>query len=154
MLYELREANFHEIRRMEKMELPTPKKKRVDDRKSRGDSEPDRIDVTGGDPTADERKGHGDSNPDRIGVTGGDPDSCVTGGDLNSTDISRWEKAMISLTMLKDKIARTTILKHFDPDRPPVIVVYASEWAVSAALLREHGGVYCPVTFTSRALNT
>ena len=69
VLYELREANFHEIRRMEKMELPTPKKKRVDDRKSRGDSDPDYIDVTGGDLTADNRKVHGDSDPDRSGVT-------------------------------------------------------------------------------------
>ena len=59
---------------------------------------------------------------------------------------------MIWFTMLKDKIAKTPILKHFDPDRPPVIVVYASKWAVSAALLQEHDGVYWPVTFTSRKL--
>ena len=61
---------------------------------------------------------------------------------------------MISFIMLKDKIAKTPILKHFDPDRPPVIVVYASKWAVSAALLQEHDGVYWPVTFTSRTLKT
>ena len=54
--------------------------------------------------------------------------------------------------MLKDKIAKTPILKHFDPDRPPVIVVYASKWAVSAALLQQHDGVYWPATFTSRTL--
>lgn len=39
--------------------------------------------------------------------------------------------------MLKDKIAKTPILKHFDPDRAPVIVLYASKWAVSAALLQK-----------------
>ena len=54
--------------------------------------------------------------------------------------------------MLNDKIAKTTIIKHFDPDRPPVIVVYASKWAVSAALLQEHDRTYWPVTFTCRTL--
>ena len=44
--------------------------------------------------------------------------------------------------MLKDKIANTTIFKHFDPDHSPVIVVYASKWAVSDALLQEHDGTY------------
>ena len=71
-LYKLREADFHEIRRMEKMEPPTPNEKRIDDRKCRGDSDPDCIDVTRGDPTADERKCHGDSDTDRIGVTEGE----------------------------------------------------------------------------------
>ena len=33
-----------------------------------------------------------------------------------------------------------------------MIVVYASKWAVSAALLQEHDGVYWPVTRTSRTL--
>ena len=70
VLYELREADFHGIRRMEKMESPTPNEKRAYDRRSRGDSDPDRIDVTGSNPTADDRKSHGDSDPDRIGVTG------------------------------------------------------------------------------------
>ena len=92
VLYELREADFHGIRRMEKMESPTPNEKRAYDRRSRGDSD-----------------------PDRIGVTGGDPDCFdVTGGDLNLTDRSRWKKAIILFTMLKDKIAKTLILKHFD----------------------------------------
>ena len=59
---------------------------------------------------------------------------------------------MIAFTLLKAKIAETPILKHFDSDRPPVIVVYASKWAISAALLQEHDGVYWPVTFSSRTL--
>ena len=59
---------------------------------------------------------------------------------------------MIAFTMLKAKIASTPILKHFDPDQPPVIVVYASKGAVSAALIQEHGGIYFPVTFASRTL--
>ena len=54
--------------------------------------------------------------------------------------------------MLKDKISKTPILKHFDTDRPPVIVVYAGKWAVYAALLQEHDGIYWIVTFTSRTL--
>ena len=44
------------------------------------------------------------------------------------------------------------MLRHIDPDRRPVIVVYASKWAVSAALLQEHDGVNWPVMFTSRTL--
>ena len=59
---------------------------------------------------------------------------------------------MIAFTMLKAKIIQTPILKHFDPDRTPVIVVYASKWAVSAALLQNYDGVYWPGTFTSRTL--
>ena len=58
---------------------------------------------------------------------------------------------MIVFTLLKAKIATTPILKHFDPDRSPVIVVYASR-AVSAALLQEYDGVHWPVTFSSRTL--
>ena len=61
---------------------------------------------------------------------------------------------MTAFTMLKAKIAQTPILKHFDPDRTPVIVVYASKWAVSAALLQNYDGVYWPVTFTSRTLKS
>ena len=59
---------------------------------------------------------------------------------------------MIAFTLLKAKIATTPILKHFDPDRSPVIVVYASKWAVSAALLQEYDVVYRPVTFSSRTI--
>ncbi|ETN14224.1 hypothetical protein PPTG_07858 [Phytophthora nicotianae INRA-310] len=36
--------------------------------------------------------------------------------------------------------------------RVPVAVVYASDWAISAALVQEHDGTYMPVTFTSRTL--
>ena len=59
---------------------------------------------------------------------------------------------MITLTLLKAKIARTPILRHFDPDRSPVLVMYSSNWAVSAALFQEYIGVYWPVTFSSRML--
>uniref|UniRef100_A0AAV1VD68 RNA-directed DNA polymerase n=1 Tax=Peronospora matthiolae TaxID=2874970 RepID=A0AAV1VD68_9STRA len=64
----------------------------------------------------------------------------------------RWTEAKVAFTMLKAKIATAPMLKHFDPDRSPVIVVYASKWAVSAALIQEYDGVYHPVTFTSRTL--
>ena len=120
VLYESSEADFHEIRRMNKTESSTLDEKKVDHRKCRSDGDPDPIVVTRGDPT--------------------------------STDRSRWEKAMISFTILKNKIAKTPILKHFDLDHPPVIVVYASKWAVSAALLQEHDVTYWFVTFTSRTL--
>ena len=54
---------------------------------------------------------------------------------------TRWKKATIAFTMLKANTATTPILKHFDPDRIPLIVVYAIKWAVSASLLQEYGGV-------------
>ncbi|KAE9212036.1 hypothetical protein PF002_g18362 [Phytophthora fragariae] len=66
----------------------------------------------------------------------------------------RWTRAERAFTVLKTKIAATPVLRHFDPDRPSVVVVYASKWAVSAALIQEHDGVYWPVTFTSRTLKS
>ena len=53
---------------------------------------------------------------------------------------------------VESKIATTPILNHFDPDRIPVIVVYASNWAVSASLLQEYDGVHWTVTFVDRKL--
>ncbi|KAE9078186.1 hypothetical protein PF010_g23224 [Phytophthora fragariae] len=82
-------------------------------------------------------------NPD-VGLTG-DDDSQPSGED-------KWARAMTAFTVLKDKLVRAPILRHFDPDRRPVVVVYASKWAISAALMQNHDGVYQPVTFTSRTL--
>ncbi|OWZ11926.1 LOW QUALITY PROTEIN: reverse transcriptase [Phytophthora megakarya] len=64
----------------------------------------------------------------------------------------RWTRAMNAFTILKAKIISTPILKHFDPGRAQVIVLYANSWAISATLMQEHSGVYWPVTFTSRTL--
>uniref|UniRef100_H3GXR2 Reverse transcriptase domain-containing protein n=1 Tax=Phytophthora ramorum TaxID=164328 RepID=H3GXR2_PHYRM len=76
VLYELREADFHEIGRLEKV------------------------------------------NPGRQ-ITGGD--------EIQIQDADSWTRAKIAFTMLKAKIVSTPILKHFDPDRTPVILVYASQ---------------------------
>ena len=38
-----------------------------------------------------------------------------------------WEKATIAFTMFKAKIATNPVLKYYDPDRIPVILVYASK---------------------------
>ncbi|POM65029.1 LOW QUALITY PROTEIN: Reverse transcriptase [Phytophthora palmivora] len=76
-----------------------------------------------------------------------------TGGELVPEDgDDRWTQAKVAFTMLKAKIVSTPVLRHFDPDRTPVVVLYASKWAISAALMQEHDGVYWPVTFTSRTL--
>ena len=53
VLYELREAAFHEIHRLDNTGLPTLNKKAVEDRMGQGDIDPDRTVVTGGDPTVD-----------------------------------------------------------------------------------------------------
>ncbi|OWY90845.1 hypothetical protein PHMEG_00040842 [Phytophthora megakarya] len=37
------------------------------------------------------------------------------------------------------------MLKHFDTDKQPVMIVYASDWAVSVILTQDHDGVYLPV---------
>ncbi|GMF35588.1 unnamed protein product [Phytophthora fragariaefolia] len=66
----------------------------------------------------------------------------------------RWIRAHRAFDILKERIANTPILRHFDPDKLPVIVVYASTWAISAALMQGHAGVYHTVMFTSRTLKS
>ncbi|POM70454.1 LOW QUALITY PROTEIN: Reverse transcriptase, partial [Phytophthora palmivora] len=63
-----------------------------------------------------------------------------------------WDRAKTAFAMLKNKIVKAPIIQHFDVDRQPVAAVYASKWAISAALMQEHDGVYKPVPFTSRTL--
>ncbi|GMF53729.1 unnamed protein product [Phytophthora fragariaefolia] len=66
----------------------------------------------------------------------------------------RWTRAKVAFTMLNVKLVSTPILKHFDPDRTSVIMLYASQLAISAALVQEYGGVYWPETSTSRTLKS
>ncbi|OWZ06244.1 LOW QUALITY PROTEIN: reverse transcriptase [Phytophthora megakarya] len=63
----------------------------------------------------------------------------------------RTHKAFITL---KTKIATTPIIRHFDETRTPVVIVYASDWAISASLTQEHDEIYHPVAFASRTLKT
>ncbi|OWZ13769.1 reverse transcriptase [Phytophthora megakarya] len=74
-------------------------------------------------------------------------DSQITGGERD-----RWARAKNAFTMLEAKIIATPVLKHFNTEGTPVIVLYAYKSAVSAALMQEHDGVYHPVTFTSHTL--
>ncbi|OWZ13202.1 LOW QUALITY PROTEIN: reverse transcriptase [Phytophthora megakarya] len=64
------------------------------------------------------------------------------------------EPAHKAFTTLKTKIATTPILRHFDETRTPVVIVYASDWAISASLMQEHDRIYHPVAFASRTLKT
>ncbi|OWZ12633.1 LOW QUALITY PROTEIN: reverse transcriptase [Phytophthora megakarya] len=66
----------------------------------------------------------------------------------------RWIRAQMAFITLKIKIATTPILRHFDKARTPVVVVYASDWAISASLTQEQKGIYHPVAFASRTLKT
>ena len=124
VLYELREADFHKI--------------------SRVNGAPKLMPAVGPDDIREGREGNKcDIPPKReIGVDR----YPISGDDRDSEGRNRWEKVMIAFTLLKAKIATTSISKHFEPDRPLVIVVYASKWAVSAALVQEYDGVYWPVT--------
>ncbi|GMG17774.1 unnamed protein product [Phytophthora fragariaefolia] len=72
------------------------------------------------------------------------------GNDQEQRD--KWTRATKAFVVLKDKIVHAPILTHFDPDKRPVVILYASKWAISAALVQEHEGIYKPVTFTSRTL--
>ena len=58
----------------------------------------------------------------------------------------------VSFAMLKNKIATEPILRHLNPTKEAVIMVYASEWAISASLVQDYEGLLMPVTFTSRTL--
>ncbi|POM75336.1 Reverse transcriptase [Phytophthora palmivora] len=64
----------------------------------------------------------------------------------------RWTEARTAFTTLKNKIVNALALQHFDVDRQPVVVVYASKRVISAALMQQHDGIYKPVVFTSRTL--
>ncbi|KAE9299541.1 hypothetical protein PR003_g22966 [Phytophthora rubi] len=66
----------------------------------------------------------------------------------------RWIRAHKSFVKLKEKVASTPILHHFRPELQPVVVVYANEWAISAALMQEHDAVFHPVMFASRTLKS
>ncbi|GMF45030.1 unnamed protein product [Phytophthora fragariaefolia] len=58
--------------------------------------------------------------------------------DKNQRD--KWAQATKAFVVLKDKIVNAPILTHFDPDKRPVVILYASKWAISAALVQEHEG--------------
>jgi len=64
----------------------------------------------------------------------------------------RWQHAENAFEALKVKIAETPMLRHYDPEREPVVIVYASDWAIAAVVVQEHDGTYMPVKFTSRTL--
>ncbi|CAI5707719.1 unnamed protein product [Peronospora farinosa] len=69
-------------------------------------------------------------------------------------DEEKWSKVQVAFAMLKNKIATASILRHFDPAREAVIIVYASDWAISASLVQNYDGLYMPVMFTSRTLKS
>ena len=50
-------------------------------------------------------------------------------GDIQGDDPEegRWSRVQVAFAMLKNKIATGPILHHFDPDKEPVVIVYASE---------------------------
>ncbi|POM77457.1 Reverse transcriptase [Phytophthora palmivora] len=66
----------------------------------------------------------------------------------------RWIRAHRAFEALKSKIASTPILRHFDASREAVVIVYASDWAISAALVQEYDQIYYPIIFVSRTLKS
>ncbi|OWY91699.1 reverse transcriptase, partial [Phytophthora megakarya] len=84
--------------------------------------------------------------------------ACVKTSNPENDDLAdldpRWIHAHRSFKMLKEKIAKTAILRHFDPDRQAVVIVYASDWAISGSLMQEYDQVYYPGMFASRTLKS
>ncbi|KAG6611068.1 reverse transcriptase [Phytophthora cinnamomi] len=74
-------------------------------------------------------------------------------GGLDEID-PRWIRGHRAFAKLKSKVASTPILRHFNSGLQPVVVVYANDWAISAALMQEHDGIHYPVTFVSRTLKS
>ncbi|KAE9296909.1 hypothetical protein PR003_g23643 [Phytophthora rubi] len=89
---------------------------------------------------------------DRRGGAGPTVTSTEDPQDDRTTVDPKWVEAEAAFSELKKKIAATPILRHFDTEKRPVVIVYASEWAVSASLVQDHDGIYLPVMFTSRTL--
>ncbi|KAE8902339.1 hypothetical protein PF005_g26699 [Phytophthora fragariae] len=83
----------------------------------------------------------------------------AVGDDLEGADEPaeadlRWIRAHKSVAKLKEKVATTPILRHFQPELQPVVVVYANGWAISAALMQGRDAVFHPVVFASRTLKS
>lgn len=58
-----------------------------------------------------------------------DGDHPVTKGE----DEEKWSRVQVAFAMLKNKMATAPILRHFDPSKEGVIIVYASKSAISAS---------------------
>ncbi|KAE8978268.1 hypothetical protein PR002_g24762 [Phytophthora rubi] len=89
---------------------------------------------------------------DRRGGDGPTVTSTEDPQDDQPTVDPKWVEAEAAFSELKKKIAATPILRHFDTEKRPVVIVHASEWAVSASLVQDHDGTYLPVMFTSCTL--
>ncbi|GMF52713.1 unnamed protein product [Phytophthora fragariaefolia] len=50
----------------------------------------------------------------------------------------KWRHAICAFEALKVKLAETPMLKHVHPYREPIVIVYASKWAVAAVLAQVH----------------
>ncbi|GMF51249.1 unnamed protein product [Phytophthora fragariaefolia] len=55
------------------------------------------------------------------------------------TQQEKWRHALRAFEILKSKLATTPMLKHFDAEREPVVIVYADGWAIAAVLAQVHG---------------
>ncbi|GMF54405.1 unnamed protein product [Phytophthora fragariaefolia] len=64
----------------------------------------------------------------------------------------KWRRAICAFEALNVKLADTPMRKHFNPQREPIAIDYASDWNIAAVLAQVHDGVCMPVKFTSRTL--
>ncbi|ETI53475.1 hypothetical protein L917_03353 [Phytophthora nicotianae] len=76
----------------------------------------------------------------------------VAGDDNRPEEDDKWTRSVKAFETLKVRIAAAPILRHFASNKQPVVVVYASKWTISAALMQEQDGTYQPVTFANRTL--
>ncbi|KAE9012344.1 hypothetical protein PF005_g25134 [Phytophthora fragariae] len=87
---------------------------------------------------------------DLAAVAGDDLEGAIDPADADL----RWIRAHKSFAKLMEKVSSTPILRHFQPELQPVVVVNANDWAISAALMQEHDTVFHAVMFASRTLKS
>ncbi|POM77680.1 Reverse transcriptase, partial [Phytophthora palmivora] len=127
VLYELREVDFAA---MSKDDV------RIQIKRSMEHKELDQLDL----------KGDPGSDPKLKSTETHDPEE----RDGDRVD-PRWIRPHRAFETLKSKIASTPILRHFDADRETMVIVYASDWAISAALVQVYDQIYYPITFVLKS---
>ncbi|OWY98204.1 reverse transcriptase [Phytophthora megakarya] len=72
--------------------------------------------------------------------------------DPKACNHEKWVHAKRAFEALRAKIATTPMLRHFDAEKQPVVILYSSDWAILVVLAQVHDGVYMLMKFTSRTL--
>lgn len=64
--------------------------------------------------------------------------SCKRPTSGQGADAPKLEKARKAFEWLRGKMVEAPMLRNFVPEKGVTVIVYANEWAVSAAIVQEH----------------